>query len=71
VRHKVLDAIGDFALLGHPILGHLEATKAGHALHAALALKLRETPTAWALVRKPQLPAIELGTEVAAGLETA
>jgi UDP-3-O-[3-hydroxymyristoyl] N-acetylglucosamine deacetylase len=71
VRHKVLDAIGDFALLGHPILGHLEATKAGHALHAALALKLRETPTAWALVRKPQLPAVELGTELAAGLETA
>ena len=37
VRHKILDAIGDLALLGHPILGRLEATKAGHALHAAVA----------------------------------
>jgi UDP-3-O-[3-hydroxymyristoyl] N-acetylglucosamine deacetylase len=61
VRHKILDAIGDLALLGHPLLGHLEATKAGHALHAALALKLRETPSAWALVRRPQLPAMDLG----------
>ena len=31
VRHKVLDAIGDLALLGHPLVGHLEAYKAGHA----------------------------------------
>ena len=35
VRHKILDAIGDLALLGHPVVGHLEASKAGHALHAA------------------------------------
>ena len=40
VRHKVLDLIGDLALLGHPIVGHVEAHKAGHALHAALATKL-------------------------------
>ncbi len=65
VRHKVLDAIGDLALLGHPILGHFEATKAGHALHAALALKLRATPTAWTLVRRPQLPAMDLGAGAA------
>ena len=44
VRHKILDAVGDLALLGHPILGHFEATKAGHALHAAVARKLVETP---------------------------
>jgi UDP-3-O-[3-hydroxymyristoyl] N-acetylglucosamine deacetylase len=53
-RHKVLDAIGDFALLGHPLLAHVEAHKAGHALHAALAQKLLETPEAWALVSHPQ-----------------
>lgn len=63
VRHKILDAIGDLALLGYPILGHMEATKAGHGLHAALALKLRETPSAWTLVRRPQLPVIELGAD--------
>jgi UDP-3-O-[3-hydroxymyristoyl] N-acetylglucosamine deacetylase len=54
VRHKVLDAIGDLALLGHPILAHLEASKAGHAVHAALAQKLMETPEAWTLVTHPQ-----------------
>jgi UDP-3-O-[3-hydroxymyristoyl] N-acetylglucosamine deacetylase len=50
VRHKILDAIGDLALLGHPILGRLEATKAGHALHAAVARKLVATPGAFELV---------------------
>jgi UDP-3-O-[3-hydroxymyristoyl] N-acetylglucosamine deacetylase len=56
VRHKVLDAIGDLALLGHPLIAHLEANKAGHALHAALAQKLLDTPAAWSLVTQPQLP---------------
>jgi UDP-3-O-[3-hydroxymyristoyl] N-acetylglucosamine deacetylase len=49
-RHKVLDAVGDLALLGHPLLGRLEATKAGHALHAAVARKLVSAPDAWELV---------------------
>ena len=57
VRHKILDAVGDLALMGHPILGHFEATKAGHALHAAVARKLVETPGAWRLVPGPGLPA--------------
>lgn len=59
-RHKVLDAIGDLALIGFPVVGHLEAVKAGHALHAALCLKLMATPQAWALVAHPQLPVVEL-----------
>lgn len=50
VRHKILDAIGDLALLGHPLLGHLEVVKGGHALHAALARRLIESPEAWTLV---------------------
>ena len=50
VRHKILDAVGDLALLGHPLLGRLEATKAGHALHAAVAQKLIATPGAFDLV---------------------
>jgi UDP-3-O-[3-hydroxymyristoyl] N-acetylglucosamine deacetylase len=61
VRHKVLDALGDLALLEHPVVGHLEAVKAGHALHAALAQKLLATPEAWTLVAHPQLPVMELG----------
>lgn len=55
VRHKVLDAIGDLALLGHPLLGHLEVVKGGHALHTALALRVLEYPDAWALVEHPEV----------------
>jgi UDP-3-O-[3-hydroxymyristoyl] N-acetylglucosamine deacetylase len=50
VRHKILDAVGDLALLGHPLLGRLDATRAGHALHAAVARKLLATPDAFELV---------------------
>jgi UDP-3-O-[3-hydroxymyristoyl] N-acetylglucosamine deacetylase len=41
VRHKALDLIGDLALVGRPVLGHIVANRAGHALHAALARRLR------------------------------
>lgn len=42
VRHKVLDLIGDMALLGLCLRGHVVAIKAGHALHLALASKIVE-----------------------------
>src|SRR5215203_7521101 len=35
VRHKILDVIGDLALVGHPIIGHVVAHRGGHALHTA------------------------------------
>jgi UDP-3-O-[3-hydroxymyristoyl] N-acetylglucosamine deacetylase len=60
VRHKILDAVGDLALVGHPLVGHLEASKAGHALHAAVVQELLATRDAWALVAHPQLPVVEL-----------
>lgn len=60
VRHKILDAIGDLALLGHPVVGHLEATRAGHALHAALCQRLWENPESWTLVAHPELPVLAL-----------
>jgi UDP-3-O-[3-hydroxymyristoyl] N-acetylglucosamine deacetylase len=60
VRHKILDAIGDLALLGHPVHGHLEASKAGHALHAALGRKLMATPEAWSLAAFPSLPSFDV-----------
>jgi UDP-3-O-[3-hydroxymyristoyl] N-acetylglucosamine deacetylase len=66
VRHKVLDAVGDLALLGHPLLGRLEAAKAGHALHAAVARKLVSTPDAWELV-----PAGAVSAEPAAAVAPA
>jgi UDP-3-O-[3-hydroxymyristoyl] N-acetylglucosamine deacetylase len=46
VRHKILDCIGDLALLGTPISGHIIAHKAGHDLHTALASKLAESSDA-------------------------
>jgi UDP-3-O-[3-hydroxymyristoyl] N-acetylglucosamine deacetylase len=42
VRHKALDLVGDLALVGRPVLGHLVAHKAGHAMHGSLARLLRE-----------------------------
>jgi UDP-3-O-[3-hydroxymyristoyl] N-acetylglucosamine deacetylase len=60
VRHKILDAIGDLSLLGYPLVGHLEASKAGHALHAALARAVLDTPESWALVTLPQMPVVTL-----------
>ena len=40
VKHKVLDAIGDLYLLGHPLIGQYTAFKSGHALNNALARAL-------------------------------
>ncbi len=37
VRHKLLDLLGDISLVGYPVIGHLFASKAGHAIHTALA----------------------------------
>lgn len=39
-RHKALDLIGDLALLGRPLLGHVIAERAGHAMHTALVSKI-------------------------------
>jgi UDP-3-O-[3-hydroxymyristoyl] N-acetylglucosamine deacetylase len=40
VRHKILDLIGDLALLGHRVLGKVIANRAGHAMHTALVARL-------------------------------
>jgi len=50
VRHKILDIIGDFALLGMPFLGKLKAEKSGHSVHASLMSKLLKTESAWEIV---------------------
>lgn len=47
VKHKVLDAIGDLYLLGHPLLAAFSAYKSGHALNNALARALLEQQDAW------------------------
>jgi UDP-3-O-[3-hydroxymyristoyl] N-acetylglucosamine deacetylase len=56
VRHKILDAIGDLALVGHPVIGHLVAHRAGHALHTEFAAKILDESHAWRLVEAPVIP---------------
>jgi len=46
-KHKVLDAIGDLYMLGHPILGAFYAYKSGHALNNQLLRALLQDETAW------------------------
>ena len=53
VRHKILDAIGDLALVGYPVIGHLVAHRGGHELHAAFAAKLLQESDAWRIVELP------------------
>ena len=50
VRHKILDVVGDLALVGHPIVGHVVVHRGGHALHTALASQLLQERDAWILV---------------------
>jgi UDP-3-O-[3-hydroxymyristoyl] N-acetylglucosamine deacetylase len=50
VRHKILDIIGDFALLGMPIEGKITAEKSGHSVHASLMSKLLRAEHAWEIV---------------------
>jgi UDP-3-O-[3-hydroxymyristoyl] N-acetylglucosamine deacetylase len=47
VRHKILDVIGDLALVGHPVQGHLVVHRGGHALHTAFASELVRQRDAW------------------------
>jgi UDP-3-O-[3-hydroxymyristoyl] N-acetylglucosamine deacetylase len=49
-KHKVLDAIGDLYLLGHPLIGMFVAFKSGHALNNAVSRALLARPEAWELV---------------------
>jgi UDP-3-O-[3-hydroxymyristoyl] N-acetylglucosamine deacetylase len=49
VRHKMLDLTGDLSLLGHPLLGHVVAYRAGHDLHARLARRIADSPESWYL----------------------
>lgn len=50
VRHKILDIIGDLALLGMPILGRVVAERSGHIMHAGLMSKLLRVRSAWDIV---------------------
>ena len=50
VRHKILDLIGDFSLLGVPFIGHLIAERSGHAIHTRLVQQILNHPDSWVLL---------------------
>jgi len=54
-RHKALDLIGDLALIGQPLLGHVIAERAGHAMHVALVAKIMADPSLYEVVTYDQV----------------
>jgi UDP-3-O-[3-hydroxymyristoyl] N-acetylglucosamine deacetylase len=66
VRHKVLDLIGDLALAGRRIEGHVVAERAGHAMHTALVSRLLKDRSAWELAHVPVETAPDRETDEAA-----
>jgi UDP-3-O-[3-hydroxymyristoyl] N-acetylglucosamine deacetylase len=69
VRHKVLDLIGDLALLGMPVEGHVHVERGGHSLHQRLLAELLASQRAWRVVGPPPTSHVETPRAVAgAGL---
>jgi UDP-3-O-[3-hydroxymyristoyl] N-acetylglucosamine deacetylase len=68
VRHKVLDALGDLALAGAPLLGTYRTVRGGHKLNYAVLKALMSDATAWALVEVEPLPYSRGHADVATGL---
>jgi len=64
VRHKVLDLIGDLALLGRRIVGRVVANRAGHAMHTALVSRLLKDPSLWEETTEEHAPSIAPATEI-------
>jgi UDP-3-O-[3-hydroxymyristoyl] N-acetylglucosamine deacetylase len=57
VRHKVLDLVGDLGLLGRPVVGHVIARNAGHALNYQLVLAIQRAMAADRRRTRPRHPA--------------
>ena len=54
-RHKALDLIGDLALIGKPLLGHVIAERAGHAMHAQIVARIMSDPSLYEIITFDQL----------------
>ena len=70
VRHKILDLVGDLALLGKQLLGKVVADRAGHAMHTALVSRILRDKTMWeevALTEEPEDREVLRRAEAAAG----
>jgi UDP-3-O-[3-hydroxymyristoyl] N-acetylglucosamine deacetylase len=69
VRHKALDAVGDLALAGAPLLGAYRSVRGGHKLNHAVLSSLMADPTAWTIVEAGQIARRNRGhADIAAGL---
>ena len=53
VRHKILDTIGDFSLLGYPVYGHIIAHRSGHSLNVKFLRKLLLSADSWEIISDP------------------
>jgi UDP-3-O-[3-hydroxymyristoyl] N-acetylglucosamine deacetylase len=74
VRHKALDAIGDLALAGAPLLGAYRTVRGGHKLNHAVLSALMADPDAWTMVDGSEQPARRMArgyAEVTGGLAAA
>jgi UDP-3-O-[3-hydroxymyristoyl] N-acetylglucosamine deacetylase len=60
VRHKILDSIGDFSLIGFPIYGHILAHKAGHSTNLKFIKKVVSCPECWEIVSEAEQPQAQL-----------
>ena len=73
VRHKILDFIGDLAILGHPIIGHFVVRKSGHSLNQSVLKRLmaKEECWEWVTFNSPQECSDGLKIPVFGSLDTA
>lgn len=55
VRHKMLDAVGDLSLSGHPLLCSFRSVRGGHRLNASVLQALFADATAWTVVQAPRV----------------
>lgn len=69
VRHKILDMIGDLALLGKPVLGHIKAFKTGHNLNHRLVKEIQSSPDCWELVEPEEKPQAAVKAQAAIMME--
>ena len=68
VRHKALDAVGDLALAGAPLLGRYRSVRGGHKMNHAVLTALMSDPTAWTMVEAEPVRRMRGHADVAASL---
>lgn len=70
IRHKVLDLIGDLALLGYPILGHVVASRCGHTQHLGFMKALAKASDCWEIVEMKRNGSHSVFHQVASSTKT-